>query len=85
MYLFLFVHVFLVITIMIYVKHYSEQWILLFPFRTSNGSGGAVNGHNKVLDAPLQMSQMAEGLVQEEDTSIWLVKRDNSSVGTRLF
>ncbi|KAK3705518.1 hypothetical protein RRG08_041392 [Elysia crispata] len=48
--------------------------------QTSNGSSGGVNGHNKVLDAPLQMSKMAEGMVQQEDTSIWLVKRDNSSV-----
>lgn len=49
--------------------------------QTSNGSGGAaINGHNKVLDAPLQMSKLAEEMVQPEDTSIWLVKRDNSSV-----
>ncbi|GFN91712.1 ATP-binding cassette sub-family f member 3-like [Plakobranchus ocellatus] len=48
--------------------------------QTSNGSGRNVNGHNKVLDAPLQMSKLAEGMAQEEDHSIWLVKKENSSV-----
>ncbi|GFR97201.1 ATP-binding cassette sub-family F member 3 [Elysia marginata] len=53
--------------------------------QTSNGSSAGVNGHRKVLDAPLQMSKLAEEMAQPEDTSIWLARRDNSSVSLVFF
>ncbi|XP_055863987.1 ATP-binding cassette sub-family F member 3-like [Biomphalaria glabrata] len=45
----------------------------------SNGVATSINGLNKILEAPFQMSDMAEEN-GTSDHSIWLIKRDNSSI-----
>lgn len=53
---------------------------------TPNGNvtGGAVNGLNKILEAPVQMSELASELSNNNDNSIWLIKRDLSTVSFQL-
>ena len=57
--------------------------VVLFNNVYSNKSKNAsVNGFNKILDAPVQLSAMADDAENQgpQDHSIWLVKRDKSSV-----
>ncbi|CAL1543684.1 unnamed protein product [Lymnaea stagnalis] len=62
------------------IKAICDRLYLLLHNTTSNGTSGAVNGLNKILEAPVQMSDLAEEMTNNNDNSIWLVKRDNSSV-----
>jgi len=47
-----------------------------------SSKGATTNGLNKILDAPVQLSSVASEDIDnsESDHSIWMVKRDNSSV-----
>ncbi|KAH9504419.1 ATP-binding cassette sub- F member 3 [Bulinus truncatus] len=47
---------------------------------SSNGVAGNINGLNKILEAPVQMSQQVEETEGTNDHSIWIMKKDNSSV-----
>ncbi|BFZ23443.1 hypothetical protein BsWGS_26482 [Bradybaena similaris] len=47
---------------------------------TAKADGQTLNGFNKILDAPVQMSEMTDNTNNVTDHSIWLVKKDNSSV-----
>lgn len=48
-------------------------------------SGQVNNGQRKILDAPINLGEMAANLENEVDTmrSIWVIQRDESLVSTR--